>query len=89
MNRQWRKTVKTTLIAAFSLMPLLPEIAKAAGIDTIPAVMATLAVVAATQRILAIPEIDQKINTWLGAPPPDTPDQSVTVTKQKDTNTHG
>lgn len=70
-------------------MPLLPEIAKAAGIETLPAVVSTLAVVAAIQRILAIPQIDQKVNTWLGAPPPSTPDQGVTVTKKEDTNTHG
>nr|DAD68075.1 MAG TPA: hypothetical protein [Siphoviridae sp. ctRlz6] len=68
-------------------MPLLPEIAKAAGIETLPAVVSTLAVVAAIQRITAIPQIDKQINQWLGAPPP--PDQDVTVTKKEDTNTHG
>lgn len=86
MNRQWRKTVKTTVITALGLMPLLPEIAKAAGIETLPAVVSTLAVVAAIQRIIAIPQIDKQINSWLGAPPPD---QDVTVTKKEDTNTHG
>lgn len=86
MNRQWRKTIKTTAIVALGLIPLLPEIAKAAGIETLPAVVSTLAVVAAIQRIIAIPQIDKQINQWLGAPPPD---QDVTVTKKEDTNTHG
>lgn len=70
-------------------MPLLPEIAKAAGVETLPAVVSTLAVVAAIQRILAIPQIDRKVNTWLGAPPPTTPEQSVTVTEKDDVNTNG
>lgn len=55
-----------------SLLPLLPEIARAAGIETIPAVAATLTITAAIQRVIAIPSVDSwlRLHTrWLSAEP--------------------
>lgn len=68
----WRATLRTVMVAAMGLLPILPDIARAADIDTIPAVAATLAITAALQRVLSLPGVDQwlKTNTtWLSAEP--------------------
>lgn len=57
-----------------ALVPLLPEISRAAGIDTIPVVASVLTVVAALTRIFAIPEVDawmDKYFPYLSADPMD------------------
>lgn len=58
VRRPWRTTVRTVMAAAGGLLPLLPEISRAAGIDTIPVVVSILTVTAALTRIFAIPEVD-------------------------------
>lgn len=57
----WRATLRTVIVAALGLLPLLPDIARAAGIETIPAVAATLTVVAAIQRVVSTPGVER----WL------------------------
>ncbi|QFG13036.1 hypothetical protein PBI_SCHIEBS_7 [Gordonia phage Schiebs] len=54
-------------MAALGLLPLLPDIARAANIETIPAVAATLAVVAAVNRVLTLPAVDAWLDRHLPA----------------------
>lgn len=73
IRRPWRATLRTVLVATLGVMPLLPEISRAAGIATVPAVVSTLAVVAAVQRVLTLPSVDKWLDTWaapLAADPP-------------------
>jgi hypothetical protein len=53
----WRATVRTVLAA----LPLLPIIAVALGVDTVPWVAAAIGFVAGITRVIAIPEV----NAWL------------------------
>ena len=60
------------MAAVVGILPLLPEISRAAGIDTIPIVMSLLTVTAAITRVLAIPEVDAWVDRyipWLSADP--------------------
>lgn len=57
----WRATLRTVIVAGLGLLPLLPEIARAADIDTVPAVAATLTIIAAVQRVISTPEVER----WL------------------------
>lgn len=68
----WRATLRTVIVAAIGLLPLLPEIAKAAHVETVPVVVATLTITAAIQRVLAVPGVDKWLrdNTqWLSSEP--------------------
>lgn len=71
VQHPWRATIRATLTAGLALIPLLPEIARAAGIDTIPTVASVLAVVAAIQRVLTLPSVDAWMTKYLhlGAEP--------------------
>ncbi|MFW9221539.1 hypothetical protein [Corynebacterium striatum] len=73
VQHPWRSTVRATLTATLALIPLLPEIARAAGIETIPAVASVLAVVAAIQRVITLPAVDSWLTKYLhlGAKPND------------------
>ncbi|MDK8887591.1 hypothetical protein QP992_00340 [Corynebacterium ulcerans] len=54
-------------------MPLLPEIADAADIETVPAVVSFLTIAAAVQRIITLPSVDRWLTSiGLGAHPKDT-----------------
>jgi len=64
VRRPWRTTVRTVLAATAGLVPLLPDIARELGVDTIPAVASVLAIVAASTRIFAIPEVDAWMDRW-------------------------
>lgn len=75
VRRPWRTTARTVIAAAVALVPLLPEISRVAGIDTIPVVASVLTVIAALTRIFAIPEVDawmDKYFPYLSADPMDT-----------------
>lgn len=71
VTHPWRATARATLTAAVALLPLLPEIARAAGVDTIPAIASVLAVVAAIQRVITLPAVNAWLTTYtnLGAEP--------------------
>lgn len=64
--RPWRATLRAVIVAALALLPLLPEIARAANIDTAPAVVSVLAVVAAIQRVITLPSVDRWLGRYLG-----------------------
>lgn len=74
-RRPWRATVRTVLIAGMGLLPLLPSIASAAHIETIPLVVSILVTTAAIQRVIEIPAVRQYLRYWFRflSPEPDIP----------------
>lgn len=71
VTHPWRATARSVLTAAIALIPLLPDIARAAGVDTVPTVASVLVVVAAIQRVITIPAVNAWLTTYthLGAEP--------------------
>lgn len=63
----WRSVLRSVAVATVALLPVLPEIAKAAGVETVPLVASTLGIVAVLQRIITIPEVDRWLTTTLNA----------------------
>lgn len=61
----WRATLRSTLATLVAIMPLLPEIAKAANVDTVPLIVSALAVNAAVTRILAAPQVEALLRHYL------------------------
>ena len=61
----WRSVVRSVAVATIALLPVLPEIAKAAGVETVPLVASTLGIVAVLQRIITIPEVDKWLTTTI------------------------
>lgn len=74
-QRPWVATLRSVGITAIVLLPALPEIARAAGVETVPFVASTLAVAAAVTRVLAVPAVAQFIDklTRPETPPDDLP----------------
>lgn len=68
----WRATARTVLAAALALLPVLPEIADAAGLYAYPLAASVLAIAATVTRVLALPKVDgwlRKYLPWLAAQP--------------------
>lgn len=63
----WRSVLRSVAVATVALLPVLPEIAKVAGVETVPLVASTLGIVAVLQRIITIPEVDTWLTTTLNA----------------------
>lgn len=63
----WRSVLRSVAVATVALLPLLPEIAKVTGVETVPLVASTLGIVAVLQRIITIPEVDKWLTTKLNA----------------------
>lgn len=63
----WRSVLRSVAVATIALLPVLPEIAKVAGVETVPLVASTLGIVAVLQRIITIPEVDRWLTTTLNA----------------------
>lgn len=79
----WRATLRTVAVAGLALLPVLPDIARAAEIETVPMVVTVLAVSAAIQRIISQPTVEEWMSQWLpelAAAPPDDP-QSQQLTR--------
>lgn len=66
VRRPWRSTVRAVVVAVVALLPLLPDIAEALGIETVPVVASILAIVAAVQRVLALPAVDHWLSRYVG-----------------------
>lgn len=82
----WRATLRTVIVAAVGLLPVLPDIARAANIDTVPVVVSVLAVTAAIQRIISTPSVEawlQRTFPEMAAVPADDP-QAVQLAKNRD-----
>lgn len=63
----WRSVLRSVAVATVALLPVLPEIAKVSGVETVPLVASTLGIVAVLQRIITIPEVDKWLTTTLNA----------------------
>lgn len=63
----WRSVIRSVAIATIALLPVLPEIAKVAGVETVPLMASTLGIVAVLQRIITIPEVDKWLTSTLNA----------------------
>lgn len=61
----WRSVIRSVTVTAIALLPVLPEIAKVAGVETVPLVASTLGIVAVLQRIITIPEVDKWLTSTL------------------------
>ena len=63
----WRSVLRSVAVATIALLPVLPEIARVAGVETVPLVASTLGIVAVLQRIITIPEVDKWLTSTLNA----------------------
>lgn len=63
----WRSVLRSVAVATVALLPVLPEIVKVAGVETVPLVASTLGIVTVLQRIITIPEVDRWLTTTLNA----------------------
>lgn len=59
--------MRTTVVAGIALLPLLPEIAHAANIHTVPAIASLLTITAAVQRVLTLPSVAAWLDHYLPA----------------------
>lgn len=70
----WRATLRTALAAAVALAPALPEIARTAGVATVPVVAGALVLAGGVTRVLASPAVEDWLRDfvpWLAAAPRD------------------
>lgn len=66
VQRPWRSTVRAVIVAGIALIPLLPEIADALNVETVPLVAATLTIAAAVQRVITLPAVDHWLAKYVG-----------------------
>lgn len=69
-KRPWQTVARSVFIGIVALLPILPTIATTLHIETVPVVAGILAVSAATTRVLALPEVEKWLQTyvpWLAA----------------------
>lgn len=60
----WRAVMRSTIAAIIGILPVLPLIADAIDIDTIPFVATILTVSAAATRVMAIPQFQHWLDRW-------------------------
>lgn len=65
VDRPWRATFRTTVAAAFALLPILPYVATSARIETVPAVASILAIAAAITRVAAVPQVEDWLERYV------------------------
>src|SRR5699024_11695042 len=58
-----RATARTVVVAVLALIPILPEMARAAGVENIPWLAALLGVVAAVPRALVLEAGEKWVDT--------------------------
>lgn len=66
----WAATLRSALITALAIAPALPDIARAAGLDTVPFVASVLAISGAVTRVLAVPAVADQIDRLSGRATP-------------------
>lgn len=62
--------LRTIVAAAIGLIPIIPEIVKAYGLESVPWIAGVVGVIAATGRVLTLPEVEDWLQTyapWLSA----------------------
>lgn len=66
MKDSTKRTIRTTFQLVVSLMAALPLIVSASGVpETVPGVALALAVGAAVTRIMAIPQVNDLLPSWM------------------------
>lgn len=75
-------------MAGIALLPLLPEIARAADIHTVPVIASLLTITAALQRVLTIPSVAAWLDHHLPALAPAPKDKPMTPTDRDDDGVH-
>jgi ABC-type uncharacterized transport system permease subunit len=66
LRRPWRATARTVFAAVVGFAALLPLLVQASGVDqTLPAVAGAVAVAGAITRIMAIPQVETFLRTFL------------------------
>lgn len=69
-RRPWQAVLRTSIACLIGLLPILPAIAQALHIETVPFVASTLAVTAAVTRVLALSQVEiwmRQFAPWLAA----------------------
>lgn len=66
-RRPWHAVLRTSVAALLGLLPVLPIIADALDVETVPVVASTLAVTAAVTRVLAVPQVEVWLRRWAPA----------------------
>ncbi|PXX58077.1 hypothetical protein DFR70_11550 [Nocardia tenerifensis] len=61
----WQATARTVFAVLVALASLIPVVAVAGGIDTVPAVAQLIAVCGAVTRILALPAVEDFLSRFL------------------------
>lgn len=61
----WRATIRTVFAVVVAVLTLIPVVVATAGIGTVPAVAQVVAVTAAVTRILALPQVETFVSTFL------------------------
>lgn len=72
VKHPWRAVIRTVAAGIVGALTLLPEVATAAHIGTVPTVVQVLAVTGAITRVLALPSVNSWLGTylpWLSASP--------------------
>ena len=70
VRRPRAAAIRTAVAAILAAIPIVPEIVKIYGLDTIPWIAAAAAIAATTIRVLALPAVEKWIATyipWLSA----------------------
>lgn len=75
MSDSTRRTARTALAVGLSLAANLPLLVHTAGVpDTLPGVGGVLAVAAAITRVMALPQVDAWMPSWLQMARPQAPE---------------
>lgn len=65
VTHPWQATARTVFAVLVALASLIPVVAVAGGIDTVPAVAQLIAVCGAVTRVLALPAVDDFLARFL------------------------
>lgn len=68
--KPWRAVFRTLIVAGLAMIPVLQSVAVDLGIDSVPWIAGTLALMVAIQRVLSIPAVEiflQRYAPWLAA----------------------
>ncbi|MFC9433970.1 hypothetical protein [Nocardia sp. NPDC057030] len=65
ITHPWQATARTVFAVLVALASLIPVVAVAGGIDTVPAVAQLIAVCGAVTRILALPSVEEFLSQFL------------------------
>lgn len=65
VRHPWRETVRITLVAALSSVPIGVQIVEELGLDSVPWIASTLAIIAAVSRVIHTPMAEAWVARFL------------------------